>query len=49
VMVIRERTYPAVERLHVYAYHHERKHYEPPHRYTYTEKRVISRPKEWPI
>lgn len=49
VMVVRPRTYPAVERMHVHEYQHERKAFHPPHRYTYTDNRVIKRPNEWPI
>lgn len=49
VMVVRPRTYPDVERMHVIEYPHERKPFHPPHRYKYTDNRVIKRPDEWPI
>ena len=49
VMVVRNKTYPDVERLAVFRYDHERTPHRPPHCYTYTNNQVITRPEDWPI
>ncbi|MDQ3365687.1 MAG: universal stress protein [Myxococcota bacterium] len=49
VMVVRPKTYDAVDLLHVVRYEHERAPFTPPHRYSYVDKRVITRPNDWPL
>jgi nucleotide-binding universal stress UspA family protein len=49
VMVVRAKTYPEKELLHVIKYEHERPMYTPPHRYAYVDKRVTMRPNDWPL
>jgi nucleotide-binding universal stress UspA family protein len=49
VMVVRAKTYEAVELLDVFRYDHERKPHAAPHRYEYADRRAISRPNDWPI
>jgi len=49
VMVVREKGYANVELMHVFKYEHERPAYTPPHRYVYVDRRVITRPNDWPL
>lgn len=49
VMVVRTKTYPDKELMHVFKYEHDRPGYHPPHRYSYIEDRVMMRPKDWPM
>ena len=49
VMVVRDKTYPAVERERVVRYDHPRTHHVEPHRYSYSDKRVSLRPRDWPL
>lgn len=49
VMVARPKTYPKVELEKVMRFEHEHKAYSPPHRYSYVETRLISRPNDWPL
>jgi nucleotide-binding universal stress UspA family protein len=49
VMVVREKTYVAVDLLNVFKYEHERKPHPAPHRYAYADRQAITRPNDWPI
>ncbi|HEU0035799.1 MAG TPA: universal stress protein [Kofleriaceae bacterium] len=49
VMVVRAKGYPEVDLLKVFRFEHERKHFTAPHRYSYIETRVITRPPDWPL
>jgi len=49
VMVARPKGYKDVERLHVMPYEHERLPHPEPHRYSYSDNRVLMRPADWPI
>src|SRR5687768_12331731 len=49
VMVVRPKEYEHVDLLRVFLYEHDRTTYSPPHRYSYIETRVITRPPDWPI
>jgi nucleotide-binding universal stress UspA family protein len=49
VMVVREKTYPEVELLRVTRYDHDRPPHALPHRYSYTDQRVLHRPPDWPL
>jgi nucleotide-binding universal stress UspA family protein len=49
VMVARPKTYKDVQLLHVTPYEHERLPHPAPHRYSYTDNRVLMRPMDWPI
>lgn len=49
VMVARTKTYEQVELAHVVKYEHNRPTYTPPHRYSYVDHRVITRPNDWPL
>ncbi|MBL0216263.1 MAG: universal stress protein [Myxococcales bacterium] len=46
VMVVRAKTYPPTELMHVIKYDHERPAYNAPHRYTYVDQRVVQ--SVWP-
>lgn len=49
VMVVRPKTYEAVDLMKVIRYDHERKAYPPPHRFSYVDRQAITRPNDWPI
>jgi nucleotide-binding universal stress UspA family protein len=49
VMVVRPKSYADVDLLKVFEYEHERKPHREPHRYSYTNNQVITRPRDWPI
>jgi nucleotide-binding universal stress UspA family protein len=49
VMVVRRKDYADVDLMHVIPYEHERHAYVPPHRYSYVERRVITRPPDFPL
>ena len=49
VMVARHKGYENVDLLAVFAYPHERHTYQPPHRYAYVDRRVITRPPNFPL
>lgn len=49
VMVVRPKEYKDVDLLKVFVYEHERPVHHAPHRYSYIETRVISRPPDWPL
>ncbi|CAN5922378.1 hypothetical protein BH11MYX3_BH11MYX3_03560 [soil metagenome] len=49
VMVVRPKTYEAVDLMNVFLYEHERKPYTPPHRFSYVDRTAITRPNDWPI
>ena len=49
VMVVRPKTYEAVDLMNVIRYDHERKPYTPPHRFSYVDRQAITRPNDWPI
>lgn len=49
VMVVRPKGYENVDLLKVVAYPHERHAFHPPHRYSYTDRRVITRPPDFPL
>ena len=49
VMVVRRKDYPDVDLLRVYPYEHDRHPYVQPHRYSYVERRVITRPPDFPL
>jgi len=52
VMVVRPKTYPHVELVDVVSINHDdpRHHtYLRPHRYSYSDRRVMTRPDSWPI
>lgn len=49
VMVVRPKGYENVDLMRVTAYPHERHAYHPPHRYAYVERRVITRPPDFPL
>jgi nucleotide-binding universal stress UspA family protein len=49
VMVCRNKTYADVDLLKVMPYEHTRAPHREPHRYTYVDHRVITRPRDWPL
>ena len=49
VMVVRHKGYEDVDLLKVFPYEHERHTHVPPHRYSYVERRVITRPPDFPL
>jgi nucleotide-binding universal stress UspA family protein len=49
VMVIRDVGYAPVDLLHMLAENPHSHPYTPPHRYSYTNAAVVTRPDEWPI
>lgn len=49
VMVVRPKGYDNVDLLSVVAYPHERHAFHPPHRYSYVNRRVITRPSDFPL
>jgi len=49
VLVARPKTYADIDLLRVTAYEHERSPHREPHCYTYTNRQVITRPKDWPL
>jgi nucleotide-binding universal stress UspA family protein len=49
VMVAREKTYDHVALLHIVDDTREHKAYKPPLRFSYVDRRSITRPNEWPI
>ena len=49
VMVVRHKGYEHVDLLKVTANPHERHTYHPPHRYAYSDRRVITRPPDFPL
>jgi len=46
VMVVRAKTYAPTELMHVVKFEHNRADYQPPHRYSYVDQRVVQ--KVWP-
>lgn len=49
VMVVRLKTYRDVELLNVTPYDHARAPHREPHAYSYSNRRVVLRPADWPI
>lgn len=49
VMVVRRKGYEDVDLLRVFPFEHERHAYIAPHRYSYVERRVITRPPDFPL
>jgi nucleotide-binding universal stress UspA family protein len=49
VMVVRPKGYKDVDLMKVYPYEHERHTFQAPHRYSYTDRRVITRPPDFPL
>lgn len=49
VMVVRAKAYAQVDLQKVVPYEHERHAFHAPHRYSYTDQRVIKRPVDWPL
>lgn len=49
VMVVRHKEYANVDLLKVTSFTHERHAYHAPHRYSYVDRRVITRPPDFPI
>jgi nucleotide-binding universal stress UspA family protein len=49
VMVVRHKEYAHVDLLKVLAYPHERHTYQPPHRFSYVDRRVVTRPPDFPL
>ena len=49
VMVVRPKQYADVDLLKVFEHPHERHPYIQPHRYSYVERRVITRPPDFPL
>jgi nucleotide-binding universal stress UspA family protein len=49
VMVVRHKGYENVDLLQVTKFPHERHAYHPPHRYSYVDRRVITRPPDFPL
>lgn len=49
VMVVRPKGYEDVDLMKVTAYPHERHAFHAPHRYSYVERRVITRPPDFPL
>lgn len=49
VMVVRPKSYPEVDLVKVVEFPHERHPYIAPHRYSYVDKRVITRPPDFPL
>jgi nucleotide-binding universal stress UspA family protein len=49
VMVVKPKSYAEVTRQHVVQYDHPRSEYHPPHRYSYVETRMLTRPADWPL
>ena len=48
-MVVRPKRYADVDLLKVFAYPHDRHAFTAPHRYSYVDRRVITRPADFPI
>jgi nucleotide-binding universal stress UspA family protein len=49
VIVVRPKSYRSVDLLDVVRDDHPHRPYAPPHRYSYHEDRVITRPPDWPL
>lgn len=49
VMVVKPKTYAEVDRQKVVHYDHPLGEYQPPHRYSYIETRMLTRPADWPL
>ena len=49
VLVARHKEYPDVPLRDVRAFEHPNKRYVRPHRYSYVDQRVITRPDDWPL
>lgn len=49
VMVVRPKGYKDVDLLKVTTFEHERHKFVAPHRYSYVDKRVITRPPDFPL
>jgi len=49
VMVVRQRTYEHVDLMRVVENPHERHRFTPPHRFSYVNRRVITRPPDFPL
>jgi len=49
VMIARPKTYAEVALLDVVANEHHHHRFTPPHRYTYRDNQVLTRPADWPL
>lgn len=49
VLVARPKEYADVDLLRVTRYEHERTPHRQPHSYTYSNRQVVTRPKDWPL
>ncbi len=49
VMVVRHKLYADVDLMRITENPHERHAFHPPHRYSYVERRVITRPPDFPL
>lgn len=49
VMIARPKSYPEVTLLDVVEDGHQRHRFTPPHRYTYRDNQILTRPAEWPL
>lgn len=49
VMVVKPKSYAEVKRQKVVQYDHPLAEYIPPHRYSYVETRMLTRPADWPL
>jgi len=49
VTVARDKSYDHVDLMRITRYEHERHPHKEPHRYSYSDGRVITRPSDWPI
>ncbi len=49
VMVVRHKGYEDVDLMKVVAYDHERHAFHAPHRYSYVDRRVVTRPPDFPL
>lgn len=49
VMVARHKHYETVDLMRVMPYPHEHHAFHPPHRYTYVDRRVLTRPSDFPL
>jgi nucleotide-binding universal stress UspA family protein len=49
VLVARPKTYPDIDLLRVTRYEHERSPHREPHCYSYSNRQVVTRPKDWPL
>jgi len=49
VMIAREKTYADIDLMPVARYEHERAPHREPHCYTYANRQVLLRPKDWPL